>query len=202
VPKLFNTILWASDGRADDHQFVHYVGELCDHYCCELRIVHVVQTILPEPMPQLELHEGEERAIAWLKARTRALRLQGVDASLHVIRGVVGSPAPAIVQVAEAVDADLIVLHAGAPWPIGSIGTAARLLATSACPLLLLGSESKPPQARPETDGLWTAVPRIAASHSVASLAHEPRGDPSAAAESAPPLHQTNRGTDGLSRRT
>ena len=50
--KLFNTILWASDGGADDHQVVYYVGELCDHYCCELRIVHVVQTILPEPLPQ------------------------------------------------------------------------------------------------------------------------------------------------------
>ena len=170
MAKLFTTILWASDGRADDHQVVHYIGELCEHYCCELRIVHVVQTILPEPMPQFELHEGEERAIAWLKARTRALRLQGVDASLHVTRGVVGSPAPAIVQVAEAVDADLIVLHAHAPRPIGSIGTAARLLATSACPLLVLGGEPKPPQGPRDTDGLWTAVPRIAASRSVASL--------------------------------
>jgi len=168
VPKLFNTILWASDGRADDHRVVHYVGELCDHYCCELRIVHVVQTILPEPMPQLELHEREERAIAWLKARTRALRLEGVDASLHVIRGVVGSPAPAIAEVAEAVAADLIVLHAHAPLPFDSIGTAVRLLATSACPLLVLGGEPKTFQGPRETDGQWTAVPSIAARHPVA----------------------------------
>ncbi|MFZ0388782.1 MAG: universal stress protein [Solirubrobacteraceae bacterium] len=172
VSKLFKTILWASDGRVGDHHVVLYVGELCDHYCCELRIVHVVQTILPEPMPQFELHEGEERAIAWLKARTRALRLQGVDASLHVIRGVVGSPAPAIVQVAEGVDADLIVLHAHARRPIGSIGTAARLLATSACPLLVLGGELKPPQRLRETGSPWTAVPALC-------------------------THPANRGTDG-----
>jgi len=139
--KLFNTILWASDGCADDRQVVNYVSELCDHYCSELRIVHIVQTILPEPMPQFELHEGEERAIAWLKVSTRALRLQGVDASLHVVRGAVGSPAPAIVQVAAAVDADLIVVHAHGRRPIG---TAARLLASSACPLLVLGGASKP----------------------------------------------------------
>jgi nucleotide-binding universal stress UspA family protein len=144
VLKLFNTILWASDGRADDHQVVNYVGELCDHYCCELRIVHVVQTILPEPLPQLELHGGEERAIAWLKVRTRALRGEGVDASLHVVRGVLGSPAPAILQVAEAVDADLIVLHPHGRRPIG---TAAQLLATSACPLLMLGGEPEPQPA-------------------------------------------------------
>jgi nucleotide-binding universal stress UspA family protein len=182
VPQLFNTIAWASDGRADDHQIVDYVGDLCDHYCCELRIVHVVRTILPEPMPQFELHEGEERAIAWLKARTRALRLQGVDASLHVIRGVVGSPAPAIAQVAEAVDADLIVLHAHPRRPIALIGTAARLLATSPCPLLMLGGELNPPLGPREMDALWSAGPRIAASRSVATLAPDPRHDPSAAA--------------------
>jgi nucleotide-binding universal stress UspA family protein len=79
-----------------------------------------------------------------------------------VIRGVVGSPAPAIVQVAETVDADLIVLHAHARRPIGSIGTAARLLAASPCPLLVLGGELKPPQGPRETDGLWTAVPSCA----------------------------------------
>jgi nucleotide-binding universal stress UspA family protein len=139
--ELFNTILWASDGRADDHQVIDYVGELCDHYCSELRIVHVVQTFLPEPLPQFELHGGEERAIAWLKLRTRALRGEGVDASLHVVRGVVGPPAPAIVQVAEAVDADLIVVHPHGRRPIG---TAARLLATAACPLLMLGGAPKP----------------------------------------------------------
>lgn len=154
----FTTILWASDGRRNDHQIVDYVGALCDHYCCELRIVHVVQTILPEPMPQFQVHEGEERAIAWLKARTRGLRLQGVDASLHVVRGVVGSAAPAIVEMAEAVDADLVVLHAHARRPIGSIGTAARLLATSPCPLLLLGGELKPPRPQPLHT---TYLPRI-----------------------------------------
>jgi nucleotide-binding universal stress UspA family protein len=147
VRQLFNTIVWASGGGVDDRQLVDYVGELCDHYGCELRIVHVVPTILTEPMPQCDLHEGEERAIAWLKARTRALRLQGVDASLHVTRGVVGSAAPAIVEVAEAVDADLLVVHAHAGRPIGSIGTAARLLATSPCPVLVLGTEFKPPHA-------------------------------------------------------
>jgi nucleotide-binding universal stress UspA family protein len=141
VPELFNRVLWASDGRADDHPVLDYVGELCERYCCELRIVHVVPTILPEPMSQFDVHEGEERAIAWLKARTRALRLDGVDASLHVIRGVLGSPAPAIAEFAEAVGADLMVLHAHGRRPIDSVGTAARLLASSPCPLLLLGRE-------------------------------------------------------------
>lgn len=143
-PQLFKTIVWASDGRADEHQAVGYVHELCDRYCCELWIVHVVPTILPEPMPQLELHGGEERAIAGLKARTRALRLRGVDASLQVIRGVVGSPAPAIAQLATAVDADLIVLQADEPRATDLIGIAARLLGRSPCPLLLFRGD--PPE--------------------------------------------------------
>jgi nucleotide-binding universal stress UspA family protein len=141
VPELFNTILWASDGRADDHPVLDYVGELCERHGCELRIVHVVQAIRPEPMPQFDLHGGEVWTIAWLKARSRALRRDGVDASLHVIRGVFGSPAPAIVEFAEAVDADLMVLHPHHRRPIGSVGTAAALLASAPCPLLLLGRE-------------------------------------------------------------
>jgi nucleotide-binding universal stress UspA family protein len=138
APQLFSKILWASEGHGDERQAARCVHELCDRYCCELWIVHVVPTILPEPLPQLELHGGEERAIAGLKARTRALRRQGVDASLQVIRGVVGSPAPAIAQVAAAVDADLIVLQAHDRRATDSIGIAARLLASSPCPVLLL----------------------------------------------------------------
>lgn len=153
MPKPFTTIVWASDGRADEHQVVRYVGELCEHYSCELRIVHVVQTVLPEPTPLCERHGEEERAIAWLKAQTRALRRDGVDASLHVVRGVIGSPAPAIVQVTEAVDADLVVLHPREAQLAGSVGTAARLLATSPCPVLLLGRTFNASQHPPAADG-------------------------------------------------
>lgn len=136
APQLFSRILWASEGHGDERQAVRCVHELCDRYCCELWIVHVVPAILPEPMPQLELHGGEERAIAGLKARTRSLRGLGVDASLQVIRGVVGSPAPAIAQVAAAVDADLIVAQAH-ERSVDPLGTVARLLASSPCPVLL-----------------------------------------------------------------
>lgn len=137
APALFSRILWASEGRGDEDQTDRCVRELCESCCCELWIVHVVPIVLAEPMPQLERHGGEERAIAGLKARTRTLRWRGIDASLHVIRGVVGSPAPAIVQVAGAVGADLIVLQAHQRRPTDSIGTVARLLASCPCPLLV-----------------------------------------------------------------
>jgi hypothetical protein len=80
---MFDTVLWASDGRAEEHRVVRCVAELCARHHSQLWIVHVVRTIGPEPAAVRELHGGEERAIAWLKARTRALRTQGVDASLH-----------------------------------------------------------------------------------------------------------------------
>lgn len=141
VSQELNTILWATDGRPDDDQIADYIGELCEDYACRLRIVHVVPASQPEPMPAGERHEHEERVIAWLKARTRAFRRQGVDASLHVTRGVVGSPVAAITEIAGAVDADMIVLHPDRRRPIGSTGTAARLMASTAYPVLLLGRE-------------------------------------------------------------
>ncbi len=138
---MFDTVLWASDGRTDEPQVVRCVAELCERYRSQLWIVHVAQTGLPVSPPLLEAHGGEERTIAWLKSRTRALRVQGVDASLQVIRGVVGSPAPAIGQIAQTIDADLIVLHPHERRPVGSSGTAARLLEIAPCSLLLLGEQ-------------------------------------------------------------
>lgn len=156
VSTLLRTVVWASDGAADEHPVGHFVGELCERYGSRLWIVHVVQTILPAATPSIDLHGGEERAIAWLKARTRALRRQGVDASLQVIRGVVGSPAPAIVQITQAVDADLMVLHPHERRAAGSIGTAGRLLASSPCPVLVLGSQLHAPQDPPAPNGRST----------------------------------------------
>ena len=153
-PRLFKTILWACDGQTDEHQALRHIRELCERYCCELWIVHVVPAILPEPLPQLELHGGEARVIAGLKARTRGLRRQGVDASLQLIRGVIGSPAPAIAQLAVAVDADLIVLQAHGRRP-DSIGTAGRLLASSPCPLLLFRGEAAAAVGRRSTESRW-----------------------------------------------
>lgn len=163
APELFNTVLWPSQGHADDDQVLDYVGELCERYGCELRIVHVVQAIRPEPMPEFDLHEREERTIAWLKARSRALCRDGIDVSLHVIRGVFGSPAAAIVEFAEAVDADLMVLHPPRRRPIGSAGTAAALLASAPCPLLLLGREFGPSGGPPPTRRHRSAGSRVGA---------------------------------------
>ena len=157
---VFDTVLWASDGRADEQRVVRCVAELCARHRSQLWIVHVVPTIVPEPASVRELHGGEERAIAWLKAGTRALRTQGVDASLQVIRGVVGSPAPAIAQIAQAVGADLIVLHPHERRRIGHLGTTATLLVTAPCPLLLLGSQTNfPGSASPERSVVRRASP-------------------------------------------
>lgn len=161
--QLFRRILWASDGRGDEDHASRCIRELCDRYCCELWIVHVVPTVLPEPMPQMERHAGEERAIAGLKARIRALRWRGVDASLHVIRGVVGSPAPAIVQVASAVGADLIVLRTHQRRLTNSPGTCARLLASAPCPLLVFGGGDGAAGPLRPAQGLRPEASRVAA---------------------------------------
>jgi nucleotide-binding universal stress UspA family protein len=163
APPLFSRILWASEGREDEDHTDRCVRQLCDRYCCELWIVHAVPAILPEPMPQRELGGSEERAIAGLKARTRALRWRGIDASLHVIRGVSGSPAPPIVQIAAAIGADLIVLKAHERRPTDSIGTVARMQASSPCPLLVLRGEAYTTgSGRPAAD-VRPAVNRVAA---------------------------------------
>ena len=88
------------------------------------------------------MHGDEEDGIARLKAHTRSLRDEGIDASLQVIRGVVGSPAAAIAQLVDDVEADLLVLGAGRPHPPRRRrpgATALQLLATAGCAVLWLG---------------------------------------------------------------
>ena len=138
---MFRTVVWACDGHPHDHDELAYVRELCRAHRCRLWIAHAAQPATAQPSGRTEPDRVEERAIGGLKARTHSLREEGIDASLHVIRGVAGSPAAAIAQLVRDVDADLLVLGAGRrrrrhrPSP-GATATA--LLTTAGCAVLWL----------------------------------------------------------------
>lgn len=128
----FHTIVWASDGRARGDLAYGYVREMCERHGSRLRIVHVARP--------LDGGDGERR-IAKLKAMAASLRRHGVSASLHVVRGAVGSPAHQIAEVARMCGADLIVVAShGRPRVEGAIAGSVtqRLLAEAPCAVLIL----------------------------------------------------------------
>lgn len=140
---MFHTIVWATDGHESDGGPERYVRGLVEHDGRELRIVHVVAApAAPRPdaggKPRPDADGGEDRLLARLRAQTRALRRDGINASLHVIRGVVGSVAPAIAQLAESVGADLLVVGDRRSSESATGETLRPLLAAAPCPVLVL----------------------------------------------------------------
>ena len=134
---MFNTILWATDGSSCSDDALGIVRGLCERSGSTLRVVHVVQQLGGEHF----LIPDEDRVIAKLKAQTSALRRHGIDASLHVIRGAVGSPAGHIADTARAVDADLIVVGVRGRSALASVllgSVTLRLLTIARCPVLVI----------------------------------------------------------------
>ena len=129
---MFSTIVWATDGSVASLAGSHFVRDACDRYAGKLLIVHVAPALCTA---------ADERRIAQLKALTRSLRRHGVDASLHVVRGAIGSPAPHIVEVARMSQANLLIVGTRGRSPVISAvagSVAQRLLAEAPCPVLVL----------------------------------------------------------------
>lgn len=146
---MLDTIIWATDGSAHADHCQPLVRDLGRRHGATVRIVHVVETLLGVGSPGPDWHGEEERVVAKLKAESRALRRHGVNASLHVVRGARGQPATQIVDIADQVDADLIVVGAQGrselrhKLPMG--GVTRRLLEIAPCPVLVLPTALRTP---------------------------------------------------------
>jgi len=150
---MFSTVVWATDGSAASLAGSHFVRDTCLRYASRLGIVHVAPALCTA---------ADERRIAALKALSSSLRRHGVDASLHVVRGAIGSPAPRIAEVARMSQAGLLIVGTRGRSPVVSAvagSVAQRLLALAPCPVLAL------PVAAAATGAIGAAVsPPLAAS--------------------------------------
>jgi nucleotide-binding universal stress UspA family protein len=149
---VFFSIVWATDGSGASVAGSRFVRETCERYASRLRVVHVAPTLCTA---------ADERRIARLKALTSSLRRHGIDASLHVVRGAIGSPAPHIAEVARMSQATLVIVGTRGRSPVVSAvagSVAQRLMAEASCPVLVL------PAAPVAADGRRPAVtPALAA---------------------------------------
>jgi nucleotide-binding universal stress UspA family protein len=133
---MFGTIVWANDGGPRGDAVLAYVRETCERHSSSLRIVHVARP--------LAAGDGERR-VAALKAMTSSLRRHGINASLHVVRGAIGSPAHQIAEVARMSDADLLVVGSHGRSRVRDAvpgGVTQRLLGQAPCPVLILTAAS------------------------------------------------------------
>jgi nucleotide-binding universal stress UspA family protein len=130
--EMFSTIVWAIDGLDVSLAGSRFVRDACERYASRLVIVHVAPALCTG---------ADERRIAGLKAMTSSLRRHGIDASLHVVRGAIGSPAPHIAEVARMSQAKLVIVGTHSRSPVVSAvarSVAQRLFAEASCPVLVL----------------------------------------------------------------
>lgn len=133
---MFSTIVWASDGSADSISAARLMRDTWEHHNSSLCIVHVAPTLCTD---------ADELRIAKLKAVTSSLRRHGIRASLHVVRGAMGSPAHHIAEVARMSHAGLLIVGTRGRAPVISAvagSVAQRLLVQAPCPVLILPAAS------------------------------------------------------------
>jgi nucleotide-binding universal stress UspA family protein len=143
-------LLMPLDGSSEHERALPAAVELAQACPAKLHLVFVVPTratlagqqaatgrLLPGATSAL-LDLAEEGAEDYLRQKALQLRAQGLDVSAEVQRG---DPTVAIVEAARQMDSDMIVLGThgrtgmAAFW---SASTAAKVLARSRCPLLLV----------------------------------------------------------------
>ena len=105
---MFKTIVLATDGSKEAAKAEQTAIELARENRAKLVLAHIDERIAAKgDMPSVTPHEEETEKE--LSAKVDALSSEGIDASVEFASVVLGGPGPAIVKIADAVDADVIV---------------------------------------------------------------------------------------------
>jgi len=105
---MFNTIVLATDGSDAAEKAERVAVELARESKAKLVLAHVDERIAAKgDMPSVTPHEEETKKE--LTAKVDALSSEGIDTSVEFASVVLGGPGPAILDIADAADADVIV---------------------------------------------------------------------------------------------
>jgi nucleotide-binding universal stress UspA family protein len=137
---MFKVILLATDGSEHAQRALPLAVGLARTYDAKVVLAHIDERIVAKgDMPPG--HPDEERIKQDVKQTADQLASEGVETSVEFDAVVLGGPAPAIVEIADRVGADLIVTgtrgrSALAGLLVGSVSH--RLLHLAHCPVLVV----------------------------------------------------------------
>lgn len=105
---MFKTIVLATDGSKQAEKAEQTAIELARENGAKLVLAHINERIAAKgDMPSVTPHEDETKSE--LTAKVDALSSEGIDASVEFASVMLGGPGPAIAEIADSVDADVIV---------------------------------------------------------------------------------------------
>jgi nucleotide-binding universal stress UspA family protein len=135
-----STIIWASDGSEHADRALEHARRLgiCDG--ATVTVVHSEEYLLgPRAMGDTPLHADENEIKTKLQQQVQTLNAGGVTADLRVVQPGAPGTAHAITEVADELDAKLIVVGTRGRSPIAGLllgGVTQRLLHFAHCPVL------------------------------------------------------------------
>lgn len=140
---MFSTIILGMDGSDGCLAAVPVTADLAQRYGARVVIVHVDERIAAKG-GVVPVRADEDRIQAELSRCAQELSEQGIDTTAETIRVVLGGPAHAIEQLAERIEADMIVVGRRGHSPavgllLGSV--ALRLLGIAKRPVLAVPAD-------------------------------------------------------------
>lgn len=139
---MFTRILCATDGSEPADRALRYAAELTRHEGGELHIAHVIERLLGGRMSGQNVFLNEAEVDDKIKAQTARLTDEyGVSVTLHMTKGDASHVAQRLSAIADAIDADLIVVGTRGHSSLGGLilgSVTQRLLHATRRPVLAL----------------------------------------------------------------
>lgn len=136
---MFDTVVWASDGSQNADQALEVAKMLAQDRGASLVVVHIAQHYATKG--GLAVYPDEESVKTKLEQTVGDLAKEGFDAKLKVVDHVGPQPAHDIVDIAQEVGADLIVMGTRGHGTVTELllgSTVQRLLHIAPCPVLVV----------------------------------------------------------------
>lgn len=146
---MFTKIVWATDGSAGADLALGYAKDLARTYGADLVVVHGEELSAARSSIGYTRRVDEEDLEAKIRRQVAEMTDSGLSVTVKVIGGH-AHPATLIAEVAEDVDADLVVVGTRGHTPLAGLmlgSVTDRLLHILHCPVLAVPQAAKPGQA-------------------------------------------------------
>jgi nucleotide-binding universal stress UspA family protein len=137
---MFTKVIWATDGSEHADRAMAAAVEAAKGDGAELHVVHVVEKLVTGRAAGLDAFGNEDEIKAKVRRQASAIaREDGIKSVVHVLGARTIKIAEGICEVADEIDADLIVVGTRGHGSVGALmlgSVTQRLLHISRCPVL------------------------------------------------------------------
>ncbi len=152
---MFTTVIWATDGSEHADRAMSAAVEAAKGDGAELHVVHVVEKLVSGRASGLDAFGNEDEVKGKVRGQATAIAHENsIKTVVHVLGARTMKIAEGICDVADKIDADLIVVGTRGHGSVGALmlgSVTQRLLHISSCPVLAVPpGAAKTPENTPE----------------------------------------------------